>query len=118
MLLTGLVFYLSRDAEMCHRLTSKIRSSFTKRDDMILARLSDLPYLNAVIREGLRILPPAADLFPRIVPPGGDVIMGEFLPAGIRGEFSHEASKTNCLTDPCGYCDAGCMSFGKEFSPA
>ncbi|KAJ9615040.1 hypothetical protein H2200_001114 [Cladophialophora chaetospira] len=88
MLLTGIVFYLSRDPEMCQRLTSEIRSSFAKREDMTLARLSELLYLNAVIREGLRILPPAADIFPRIIPPDGEYIMGDFLPAGVRYEIS------------------------------
>lgn len=83
MLSTGIVFYLARDPEMCHRLTTEIRTSFTSRADMTLARLSELPYLNAVIREGLRVLPPAADIFPRIVPDGGEIIMGDFLPAGV-----------------------------------
>lgn len=83
MLSTGIVFYLARDPEMCRRLNTEIRTSFTSRTDVTLARLSELPYLNAVIREGLRVLPPAADIFPRIVPDGGKVIMDKFLPAGV-----------------------------------
>jgi cytochrome P450 len=41
-----------------------------------------LPYLQAVIREGLRILPPAAGTVPRTVPPEGDTINGVFVPGG------------------------------------
>lgn len=46
-----------------------------------------LPYLQAVIREGLRTWPPVTTLFPRDVPPGGDTVQvnGEnvFLPGGV-----------------------------------
>jgi aspirochlorine biosynthesis cytochrome P450 monooxygenase len=97
MLLTGITFYLSRSAEMCERLTQEIRTSFATRDEMTLARLAELPYLNAVIREGLRLLPPAADIFCRIVPPGGDFIMGDFLPAGVRPIRRYPASSKTCL---------------------
>lgn len=41
-----------------------------------------LPYLQSVIREGLRMWPPIAGLGFKRVPPGGDVINGYFVPAG------------------------------------
>lgn len=44
----------------------------------------ELPYLQAVIKEGLRIMPPAAGAFFKTVPPGGDVIAGKFIPAGTQ----------------------------------
>lgn len=43
-----------------------------------------LPYLQAVIREGMRIIPPAPGPFYKIVPKGGDVIDGKFIPAGTQ----------------------------------
>ena len=43
-----------------------------------------LPYLQAVIKEGLRILPPAAGAFFKTVPPGGDIIHGKFIPGGTQ----------------------------------
>ncbi|KAH7122103.1 cytochrome P450 [Dactylonectria estremocensis] len=50
------------------------------------AQAKQLPYLNAVIREAMRVWPPVANIFPRDIPPGGDtvVIDGEtvFLPGG------------------------------------
>jgi cytochrome P450 len=48
------------------------------------AEARNLPYLQAIIREGLRILPPASGAFFRMVPPGGDVIDGKFIPAGTQ----------------------------------
>ncbi|KAH6855585.1 cytochrome P450 [Chaetomium sp. MPI-CAGE-AT-0009] len=41
-----------------------------------------LPYVQAVIREALRLWPPSAGLFSKQVPDGGDTIHGFFLPTG------------------------------------
>lgn len=42
----------------------------------------DLPYLQAVIKEGLRIFPPVAGLMSKQVPPQGDTWKGQFIPGG------------------------------------
>ena len=44
--------------------------------------LDDLPYLDAVIKEGLRCFPPIPMSQPRYVPTGGRTIDGYFIPAG------------------------------------
>jgi cytochrome P450 len=41
-----------------------------------------LPYLQACIKEGLRIWPPVTGLMEKEVPPQGDVIHGKFIPGG------------------------------------
>ncbi|KAK3937750.1 cytochrome P450 [Diplogelasinospora grovesii] len=41
-----------------------------------------IPYLQAVIYEGIRMRPPAPGLYPKSVPPQGDVIHGKFIPGG------------------------------------
>lgn len=43
-----------------------------------------LPYLQAVIKEGLRITPPATGIFSKQVPKGGDVLNGIFVPEGTQ----------------------------------
>jgi len=42
-----------------------------------------LPFMAACIKEGLRILPPAPQILARIVPEGGKVIDGYFVPGGV-----------------------------------
>ncbi|PCD35950.1 hypothetical protein AU210_008505 [Fusarium oxysporum f. sp. radicis-cucumerinum] len=44
----------------------------------------DLPYLQAVIKEGLRIFPPVAGLMSKQVPPQGDTWKGKFIPGGTK----------------------------------
>ena len=46
------------------------------------AEAKALPYLQAVIKEGLRIHPPFVAFLPKKVPPGGDNIKGQFVPEG------------------------------------
>lgn len=43
-----------------------------------------LPYLQAVIREGLRFYPPVTGLGFKQVPEGGDVLNGYYVPAGTQ----------------------------------
>ena len=43
-----------------------------------------LPYLQAVIREGLRYHPPGFNLLPKVVPPSGDTLCGQFVPGGTQ----------------------------------
>jgi cytochrome P450 len=70
-----------------HRLQSEIDSFST--DGKISSPITDsearqMPYLQAVIREGLRITPPATGLFPKTVPPEGDTLNGIFVPGGTQ----------------------------------
>ncbi len=44
--------------------------------------MQKLPYLQACIKEGLRIFPPITALRERVVPPGGDTIGDVVLPGG------------------------------------
>lgn len=48
------------------------------------AEARTLPYLQAVIKEGLRIFPPGTGLVSKKVPPGGDTLNGVFLPGGTK----------------------------------
>lgn len=42
-----------------------------------------LPYLQAVIYEGMRMRSPAPGLYPKAVPAGGDTLCGKFVPEGV-----------------------------------
>ncbi|KAI9807009.1 MAG: hypothetical protein M1833_002667 [Piccolia ochrophora] len=44
----------------------------------------ELPYLQACIKEGLRMWPPVTSLMEKEVPAGGDVLDGRYIPGGTR----------------------------------
>jgi cytochrome P450 len=72
------------------RVTAKLRTEFSSNP--ISAPIKDsearnLPYLQAVIKEGLRIFPPIVGLLSKEVPPGGDVINNKFIPGGTKIGF-------------------------------
>ena len=48
-------------------------------------RARQIPYLQAVIREGMRVRPPVVNLFSKTVPPGGDTISVDGQPVFIPG---------------------------------
>jgi cytochrome P450 len=51
------------------------------------AEARQLPYLQAIIKEGLRIFPPVVGLMSKEVPPGGDIINDQFVPGGTKIGF-------------------------------
>ncbi|KAI3328553.1 pisatin demethylase [Ustulina deusta] len=60
------------DAVINNKVASPIKLEEAKR----------LPYLQAVVYEGLRMRAPAPGLYPKSVPPEGDMIHGKFIPGG------------------------------------
>ena len=67
-----------------------------------MVSVQDLPYLNAVLEESLRVYPPSAFAQARTVPPGGAIICGNALPGGTSvgvATLAASLSKEN-WTDP------------------
>jgi cytochrome P450 len=83
--LTGLFNQIMRpnNRHILDELTQEIRSSFASDADLKFEELIKLPYLTAVIEEGLRIFPSAPIGFVRTVPQGGDTVVGEVIPEGV-----------------------------------
>ena len=79
--LSCITYYLLRTPEVAKRLQEEILASFTSYDEINAASTAPLKYLNAVILEGLRIYPPLPFALPRVVPKGGEIIDGYFVPA-------------------------------------
>ncbi|KAK4464567.1 putative cytochrome P450 E-class, group IV [Cladorrhinum samala] len=56
-----------------------------------VSEAAELPYLQGVILEGLRLHPPFTGIPSKVVPPQGDTIDGKFVPGGTRISPSHWA---------------------------
>ena len=81
--LTGTINCLVNDPNKLKLLEEEVRSTFRDSGDMSLDALQNLPYLNAVLTEGMRLCPPIPWVLPRRVPVGGDTVCGVWLPGGV-----------------------------------
>lgn len=80
--LTATTRELVQNNGVMHRLTQEIRERFPAEAAITIASTHHLPYLNAVINEGLRLDPPVAIGVPRVVPGDGDIVCGRWVPGG------------------------------------
>lgn len=78
-----------------NRLTHDIRSTFETPSDIILTKTGDIEYLNAVIDETLRLFPPVPTTLPRVTPPEGHAVLGQYVPPGTWVAVSQYASYRN-----------------------
>ena len=78
--LSGITFYLGQSPQAYAKLVQEIRDKFSSADDINGKSTDTLPYLKAVIEEGLRLFPPIAVGLPRVSP--GETVDGYFIPKG------------------------------------
>ncbi|KAJ2300578.1 hypothetical protein IWW55_003932 [Coemansia sp. RSA 2706] len=77
------VHLLTLYPEHLRRATAEVRAAFAP-DHVITYKecRAHLPFIEACIFESLRLVPVTGGLLPRVVPPGGLVIKGHYLPQG------------------------------------
>ena len=81
--LTGIFRELVQHPGVLQRLTTELRFNFSSDEEVNIASTTHLPYLNAVINEGLRLNPPVVIAPPKVVPVGGDTVCDRFVTAGV-----------------------------------
>ncbi|KAM5354702.1 hypothetical protein ACJ41O_001349 [Fusarium nematophilum] len=79
--LTGVVYCLLKNKTALDRLAEEVRSAFPSLDHIKGNTTSSLPYLRAVLDEGLRVFPPIAFGPPRVSP--GATVAGRYMPRGV-----------------------------------
>ncbi|KAL8770311.1 MAG: hypothetical protein Q9209_003947 [Squamulea sp. 1 TL-2023] len=77
------LLYLLSDPPVYNRLCLEIRSQSPLWKPIQLQEAQELSYLQACIKEGLRLFPPVTALRERLVPAGGDIICGLKVPGGV-----------------------------------
>ncbi|KAF2475254.1 cytochrome P450 [Lindgomyces ingoldianus] len=79
---------LAQSRGVIYSLTQEIREAFQEESQITIASTRDLPYMNAVINEGLRLDPAVVVGVPRVVPKGGDTICGKWVSEGTYVAFN------------------------------
>ncbi|KAI0455009.1 cytochrome P450 [Xylaria acuta] len=83
--LTAMLFYLIATPVAYQRLKTEMKAAIESgrvSSPITVAEAKELPYLQALLYEGIRIRPAATASFSKEVPPGGDTIHGHFVPGG------------------------------------
>lgn len=89
--LSAIMRMLVQNKDPLAKLVHEVRSTYTNEADINMASASGMEYLEAVINEGLRTCPPAVIGIPRIVPEGGEMVCGQFVPEGVSLDFHPSA---------------------------
>ncbi|RAQ41967.1 sterigmatocystin biosynthesis P450 monooxygenase stcL [Aspergillus flavus] len=106
-LLSGCLFYLCKHKYIMDQLNKEIRTTFSKDEEITSSKCFNLSYLNAVLKESLRLYPPVAASLLRLVPKGGCTIDGHFVQEDVTVSTHHYAS----------YRDAANFTFPEQFIP-
>lgn len=87
--ISAVTWFMLKSPDMMERLQRELRDAFHKLEEIDVASASKLPYLNAVIREALRMHPPASTSNPRYVD-RPIVVAGHAVPPGVSFSPSFE----------------------------
>lgn len=82
-LLSVTTYYLLKNPQTMKKLVDEIRGTFQNEEDITMVSVNGLKYQLAVLDEALRIHPPTPAGSPRVVPPEGDIISGQWVPGGV-----------------------------------
>ena len=88
--LTVAAYRILSNQEAYKKLRHEVRNTFATSAEITLQDVqAKLPYLDAVVKETLRIDPPLANGFTRVVPEkSGVMICGNWVPQNVRDTFS------------------------------
>lgn len=71
---------LCKNRQVLRRLQAEVDAAWAKDGTLGVAETRNLPYLNAVVNEGLRVCHPVPGGNPAVAPPEGLTIKGVFIP--------------------------------------
>ncbi|KAH9832147.1 Cytochrome-P450 monooxygenase, partial [Teratosphaeria destructans] len=85
----SLLFRIAEDATIREKLLRELRTNFNNEDEISSVRAMTLPYLTAVIKEGMRLHPVTPNALWRETPKGGNTVLGDWVPGGTILSIHH-----------------------------
>ena len=114
-LLSGVTYLLLKNLRVYKKLIDEMRDTFKTQGDITIKKTKEMKYLRACLLEALRYYPPVPTGFPRLVPRGGDVISGTYIPEGVSVKIPVCCeSKIITWVDGSLYVSARCKSLHEE----
>lgn len=77
------LYMIITEPDVKAKLTMEVLASFTSEDEINMRSVAKLSYLMAVIQESMRYHPPGPNAMWRITPPGGNWILGDWVPGKV-----------------------------------
>lgn len=81
--LSAATYFLASHPEALSKLTKEVLSTFQTEEAININTVQNLPYMQAILDETLRLNPPLPHSSPRVVHKGGDTFCGFFVPEGV-----------------------------------
>lgn len=84
--LTGILGHLYRHPDVLAKLRKELDDAIPadeRNEPSPYKRVQSLPYMQAVIKEGMRCHPALGVTLPRVIPQGGKHLAGQFFPPGV-----------------------------------
>ncbi|PQE04965.1 Cytochrome P450 protein [Rutstroemia sp. NJR-2017a BBW] len=106
--LSAVCHHIVKNSGAYEQLVEEIRGGFEREKDITASATAELPFLNAVINEAMRLCPSLPAVMPRIVTEPGMEVCNHWLPAGTLVTFCQLAA----------YTSANNFASPKEFIPA
>ncbi|OJJ03931.1 hypothetical protein ASPVEDRAFT_73527 [Aspergillus versicolor CBS 583.65] len=79
-LLSGYTYHLLTNPAVYTELATQVRGRFHSLSEITFAATAKMPYLRAALQESLRMYPPLPLGMPRVIPAGGALICGSYVP--------------------------------------
>jgi cytochrome P450 len=77
------LYFLLSNPKTYQRLLTEVRSAFKSKAEITITAVKKLEYTLACLNETMRMLPGVPGGLPRVVPYGGRVLNGEFVPQDV-----------------------------------
>lgn len=90
--LSGVLCCLAQNPDKMKILKAELNNTFSSFEDLRLEPLVRCKYMDAVLKEGLRMYPPVPIGLGRVTPKGGATIDGHFIPEGTLISVPHLAT--------------------------
>lgn len=91
--LAAVIYHLWQNPRYLSKLRDELKGA---SDPITFEQAKGIPYLEAVIKEALRVHPAAGLPMQRVVPQGGRTIAGRFFPAGVSLALPGAVRRGNC----------------------